>query len=235
MRLHCMRLQLCLQGYCLRDMMKIKIFTFNLFYENTYLLHDETKECVIIDPGCSNAEEYGELKQYIDKEGLTPVRLLNTHSHIDHIFGNRYVADTYSLKLEAHEKETDHIKNADSYAAMFGMPSPNTPKIEKYIVEGDVITFGTTSLEVLFAPGHSPGHVVFYNREQKVIIGGDVLFKESIGRTDLPGGDFNTLIQSIQTKLFTLDDDITVYPGHGMPTTIGYEKQYNPFIQEAVS
>jgi hydroxyacylglutathione hydrolase len=215
-------------------MMKIKQFTFNPFFENTYLLYDETNECVIIDPGCSQIEEYNELKKFIEKEGLTPVRLLNTHSHIDHIFGNRFVADTYKLELEAHEKESDHIKNADSYAGMFGMPSPNTPAISKYINEGDAIVFGNTNLEVLFTPGHSPGHVVFYNPQQKVIIGGDVLFRESIGRTDLPGGDYNTLIQSIKNKLFVLEDDITVYPGHGMPTTIGYEKRYNPFLAEEV-
>jgi hydroxyacylglutathione hydrolase len=215
--------------------MKIKVFTFNLFYENTYVLYDDTKECVIIDPGCSHLAENAELRGFILKEGLKPVKLLNTHCHIDHILGNRFVADTYSLPLEAHTEETDNITNADSYAMMFGMASPNSPEITKWLAEGDVVAFGHTKLEVLFAPGHSPGHIVFYNQEEKVVIGGDVLFKESIGRTDLPGGNYGILMQSIKNKLFTLPDDTVVYPGHGPSTTIGHEKKQNPYLADIVN
>jgi hydroxyacylglutathione hydrolase len=211
--------------------MKIKTFTFNHFFENTYVLSDETGECVIIDPGCSQAAEQNELRQYIEAEGLKPVRLLNTHCHIDHILGNGFVKDSFGLKLEAHENEKPNIAKADAYAMMFGMERLNTPNLDLYIKEGDTISFGHTSLDVLF----TPGHLVFNNRDQNVMIGGDVLFRESIGRTDLPGGDYDTLIRSIQEKLFVLDPLLTVYPGHGEPTTIGHEKRFNPFLQEVTS
>ncbi len=216
-------------------MIEIKSFTFNAFSENTYVLYDESKECVVIDPGCSHEAEELELTQFISDNHLKPIRLLNTHCHIDHILGNKFVADTYGLSLEANENEEDNVKRADTYAAMFGLGSLDTISISKFLKEGDTIGFGHSKLEVLFTPGHSPGHVIFYDPIQKIMIGGDVLFRESIGRTDLPGGSYHTLIQSIQNKLFTLDDDIVVYPGHGPETTIGYEKQYNPFLQEALS
>lgn len=216
-------------------MIQIKSFTFNAFSENTFVLYDESGECVIIDPGCSSVEEENELAGFILKNHLKPVRLINTHCHIDHILGNKFVSETYDLPLEAHENEKDNIRRADSYAAMFGMASLNTAAIAEFLNEGDIIRFGHSELRVLFTPGHAPGHVVFYAPDQQFIIGGDVLFRESIGRTDLPGGNYNTLIQSIQDKLFTLDDAIMVYPGHGPETTIGYEKQFNPFLQEAIS
>jgi hydroxyacylglutathione hydrolase len=216
-------------------MIHIKSFTFNPFSENTYVLYDESNDCIIIDPGCSHKAEENELVQFIEDHHLKPVRLLNTHCHIDHILGNKFISEKYGLPLEAHELETDNVRRADSYAAMFGMDSLNTPSIAKYLNEGDDIIFGHSRLQVLFTPGHAPGHVVFYDPLQQIVIGGDVLFRESIGRTDLPGGDFNTLIQSIQHKLFVLDDNVVVYSGHGPETTIGYEKQYNPFLQEALS
>jgi hydroxyacylglutathione hydrolase len=215
--------------------MEIKAFTFNPFLENTYLLYDDTKQCIIVDPGCSHHDEEKELKDFITDHDLTPVRLLNTHCHIDHILGNRYISDSYGLALEAHIKESDNIKKADAYAMMFGMKTPATPEISIYLEEGQDIHFGNTSITVLYTPGHSPGHVVFYENAGKIIIGGDVLFKEGIGRTDLPGGNYQTLMSSIREKLFVLDDNITVYPGHGPFTTIGYEKQYNPFLQEVIS
>lgn len=210
--------------------MQIRLFTFNPFYENTYILYDDTKECVIIDPGCWNSEEKEELSDFISRHTLKPVRLLNTHCHIDHIFGNAYVNDKYGLPLEAHKLEEENLRSADVHSSVFGVPPPKSPMMEKYLMEGDTITFGDTSLKVLFTPGHSAGHVVFYDEAEGRVIGGDVLFRESIGRTDLPGGDFGTLINSIKTKLFTLPDDVTVFPGHGPPTTIGYEKAHNPFI-----
>lgn len=215
--------------------MKIKTFIFNPFYENTYVLSDESGECVIIDPGCLGNAEESELREYIDHEKLRPVHLLNTHCHIDHILGNHFVTETYQLPVEAHEFESDNVNRAGAYAMMFGLDRFDPPAISKLLNEGDQVRFGNTTLEILFTPGHPPGHVVFYEPAGKTIMGGDVLFRESIGRTDLPGGDSNTLIRSIQTRLFTLPDETTVYPGHGPKTTIGYEKQYNPFVQEVIS
>jgi len=215
--------------------MKLKKFTFNPFSENTYVLYDNTGQCVIVDPGCSYDKEENELKKFIEDNKLTPVRLLNTHCHIDHVLGNRFVSETWNLPLEAHIEEQDNIENAGPYAAMFGMPDPKTPAIAKHLAEGDTISFGDTKMEVLFTPGHSPGHVVFYDKESENVIGGDVLFRESIGRTDLAGGDFETLIRSIRNKLFVLAETVTVYPGHGPETTIGHEKQRNPFLWEVMS
>jgi hydroxyacylglutathione hydrolase len=210
--------------------MQIRVFTFNPFYENTYILFDDSKECVIIDPGCWNKEERDQLIDFVEKNDLKPVRLLNTHCHIDHIFGNTFISDKYSLPLEANKIEAENLSSADVSSAIFGVPAPKSPMIEKYLNEGDTVEFGSTSLKVLFCPGHSAGHIVFYNEEEKTVIGGDVLFRESIGRTDLPGGDFDILRRSIKEKLFTLPDDVIVFPGHGPETTIGYEKQHNPFI-----
>lgn len=211
--------------------MQVKFFTFNPFSENTYILYDETKECVIIDPGCSNSAEEKQLAAFIEDNNLKPVKLLNTHGHIDHVLGNRFVAEKYNLELEAHKLEEAGILATDVYASNYGMHAPKSPTPAKYLDEGDKVKFGNTVLDILFTPGHSAGHIVFYSPEKKIIIGGDVLFRESIGRTDLPGGDYDTLIKSIKEKLFVLEDDIEVYPGHGPKTTIGYEKQYNPFLR----
>ena len=211
--------------------MKVTCLTFNQFQENTYLLHDDTKECVVVDPGCYEKHEQEELKKYISDNELKVVRLLNTHCHIDHVLGNKFVADTYKVELEIHPDDEQTLRSVPAYAPVYGFPMYAEQLPAKYLKEGDPVKFGNTELEVIFAPGHAPGHVVFYNKEEKKVIGGDVLFQGSIGRTDLPGGDFDTLIQSIKTKLFTLPDDVTVYPGHGPETTIGYEKKYNPFLR----
>lgn len=210
--------------------MKVTCITFNQFQENTYLLHDDTKECVVIDPGCYEKHEREQLKKYIQDNNLKVVRLLNTHCHIDHVLGNKFVANTYNVDLEIHPDDEQTLRSVPVYAPAYGFPMYEEQLPAKFLKEGDTVKFGNTELEVIFAPGHAPGHVVFYNRSEKILIGGDVLFNESIGRTDLPGGDFNTLIQSIKTKLFTLPDDVTVYCGHGPETTIGHEKKYNPFL-----
>ncbi|MBF9253543.1 MBL fold metallo-hydrolase [Pontibacter sp. 172403-2] len=211
--------------------MEVTRFTFNPFQENTYLLHDDTNECVVIDPGCYEPEERRELQKYIAGNNLKVVRLLNTHCHIDHVLGNQFVAGTYKVGLEIHAEDEQVLRAVPTYASAYGFPMYAEQLPEKYLKEGDAVKFGNTELQVLFAPGHAPGHVVFYSAPDKVVIGGDVLFRQSIGRTDLPGGDFDTLIQSIKTKLFTLPDEVTVYPGHGPETTIGYEKKHNPFLQ----
>ncbi|RAU82066.1 MBL fold metallo-hydrolase [Pontibacter arcticus] len=210
--------------------MKVTCLTFNPFQENTYLLHDETKACVVIDPGCYEAHEREELKQYITDNGLKVERLLNTHCHIDHVLGNKFVADTYKVGLEIHAEDEQVLRSVPTYAPNYGFAMYAELLPTSYLKEGDTIKFGNTELKVIFAPGHAPGHVVFYNEAEKIVIGGDVLFRQSIGRTDLPLGDHNTLIQSIKTKLFTLPDEVTVYPGHGPETTIGHEKKYNPFL-----
>jgi hydroxyacylglutathione hydrolase len=210
--------------------MKVTCITFNQFQENTYLLHDDTNECVVIDPGCYEKHEREQLKKYIEDNNLKVVRLLNTHCHIDHVLGNKFVANTYNVELEIHPDDEQTLRSVPVYAPVYGFPMYEEQLPAKYIKEGDTVRFGNTELEVIFAPGHAAGHVVFYNRSEKILIGGDVLFQESIGRTDLPGGDFDTLIQSIKTKLFTLPDDVTVYCGHGPETTIGHEKKYNPFL-----
>lgn len=213
--------------------MDVSIFTFNAFQENTYVLFDDTKECVIIDPGCNNPEEQKTLSDFISSNNLTPVRLLNTHCHIDHVLGNKYVADTYSLVLEAHKGEVAVLESCKMVANMYNIAYTESPAISTYIDEGEEIKFGNTTLEIFFTPGHSPASISFFNREQGILMAGDVLFQRSIGRTDLPGGDFDTLILSIKTKFYPLEDGVIVYPGHGPSTTIGEEKAANPFLNQA--
>lgn len=214
-------------------MIQIEAFAFNPFQENTYILYDETKECVIIDPGCYTEEEKETLELFIKRNHLVPVKLLLTHAHIDHVLGNKFVYDTWNLKPIMHEKDLVTLTEMTPGAAkMYGIPIEASPLPESYIEEGDQVSFGNSSLDVLFTPGHAPGHVVFVHKEQKFIINGDVLFQGSIGRTDFPNCDHNALISSIQNKLFPLGDDFVVYTGHGNPTTIGEERIYNPFVGE---
>ncbi|GAB4131102.1 MAG: MBL fold metallo-hydrolase [Bacteroidia bacterium] len=210
--------------------MNIKIFTFNPFYENTYVLSDATGECVIVDPGCHIAEEEQELASYIEQEGLKPVRLINTHCHVDHVFGNRFVSEKWNLPLEIHLEDLKTLQSFPQVCMLYGFNGYEQQEPGKYFEDGDVIHFGNTALEVLFTPGHSPGSVCFYNKSEGCVIGGDVLFQGSIGRTDLPGGSYEILENSIRTKLYVLPDQVKVYPGHGPHTTIGFEKKYNPFV-----
>ncbi|KAA9333820.1 MBL fold metallo-hydrolase [Adhaeribacter soli] len=211
--------------------MTVTCLTFNPFAENTYLLHDETKECVVVDPGCYDAAEKATLQKFISDNGLKVVKLLNTHCHIDHVLGNKFVADTYGVGLEMHEADLPTLRAIPAYAPSYGFVNYEEQLPAAFLIENDTVTFGNTELKVIFAPGHAPGHVVFYDEQGKHLIGGDVLFHQSIGRTDLPGGDFDTLISSIKTKLFVLPEDVTVYPGHGPSTTIGFEKKNNPFLR----
>ena len=207
-------------------------FTFNPFQENTYVLYDETKKCIIIDPGCFTQNEKDQLVRFIEEKELQPVRLINTHCHLDHIFGNRFVAEKYDLELEIHRGEISVLEAAPKVSQQYGIPFPEpSPDATKFLEEGDTIQFGDTELEVLFTPGHSPASVSFFCKKDKYLIAGDVLFRESIGRTDLPGGDFPTLISSIKNNFFPLDDDVKVYSGHMRATTIGHEKKFNPFLK----
>lgn len=211
-------------------MITIQSFTFNPIQENTYVLFDETKECVIIDPGCYDERERTILKKFISDNNLKPVKLLNTHCHLDHIFGNNFISNFYNLNLEINKKDEPILEAFLVTANLYGMNAEPSPSPSNYLEEGDIVKFGNSQLEILFTPGHSPGSICFYNRENKFIIAGDVLFYGSIGRSDLPGGNHEILINSIQTKLMTLDDDFKVYSGHGSTTTIGFERKNNPFL-----
>jgi glyoxylase-like metal-dependent hydrolase (beta-lactamase superfamily II) len=211
-------------------MISVHFFTFSPIAENTYVLYDETKECVIIDPGCYDDRERSELADFIKNNELKPVRLLNTHCHLDHVFGNNFVAKKYNLKLEAHQQEIPVLEAFERSAAMYGMNADRSPEIAVFLKEGDQVTFGNSVLDILFTPGHSPGSITFYNREQQFMISGDVLFYGSVGRSDLPGGNHATLIDSIRKKLLPLGDAFKVYSGHGPLTTIGNERLHNPFL-----
>lgn len=214
-------------------MLKVEVFVFNPFQENTIVLYDETKACVILDPGCYEGDEKKELTDFIRAQELDVKMLLNTHCHIDHVLGNAFVKHTYKTKLFIHRNEEFVLKAVSAYASNYGFHQYEAATADGYLEEGQSISFGNQTFTILFVPGHSPGHVAFYHADEKILIGGDVLFQNSIGRTDLPGGNFDTLIKSIHEKLFTLPDEVTVYPGHGPATTIGYEKRTNPFCAVA--
>ena len=212
-------------------MLTVKTFTFNPVQENTYLLYNENKDCCIIDPGCYFQEERDQLKSAIAEAGLTPVLLLNTHGHLDHIFGNKFVFETWGLIPHIHEKEKPVLDGAPSAASRWQLPFDHYQGKLEFIPEDQPVLLGEAQLDVLFTPGHSPGSLSFYYEPGAFVIGGDVLFNGGIGRTDLPGGDYAMLINSIQTKLFTLPDETKVYSGHGPMTTIGLEKMNNPFVK----
>ena len=212
-------------------MLTIKSFTFSPIQENTYVVFNEKDACIVIDPGCYFGNERRTLQEFLQEQKLTPNVLLNTHCHLDHVFGNKFIHDEYGLLLHLHEKEKPVLAYAPEAGLRWGMPFENYRGELVVLKEGDIVKLGEDELEVLFTPGHSPGSICFYCMAQQFIIGGDVLFRLGIGRTDLPGGDFDTLVTSIREKLFLLPDEVTVYPGHGEPTTIGFEKKNNPFLK----
>jgi hydroxyacylglutathione hydrolase len=212
-------------------MLTVKAFSFNPVQENTYILYNEKKRCCIIDPGCYFPEERDQLKSFVDKNALMPVLLVNTHCHLDHVFGNKFVHDTWGLILHIHKKERELLDMAPATGALWQLPFENYHGKLAFIEEDSTINIGDDELQVRFTPGHSPGHVCFYDEAEGFAISGDVLFSGSIGRTDLPGGDFDILINSIQTQLFTMPDDTKIYSGHGPMTTIGIEKTNNPFVK----
>ena len=209
--------------------MEVKSFEFNPFAENTYILYDETRECVIVDPGCSNRDEENELFEFIESHALKVMSVINTHCHIDHVLGNWAVKNRYGVKLFIHPLDEVVLKSVKAYAPNYGFHSYQEADVDGFLNEGETVSFGNQSLNILFVPGHAPGHVAFYHPGEKILIGGDVLFLNSIGRTDLPGGHHQTLINSIRQKLFSLPDDVVVYPGHGPTTSIWFEKRTNPY------
>lgn len=213
-------------------MLSIHHFVFNPFQENTYILYNETGKCLIIDPGFSNQGEQNEFVRFIDENNLQPVYLLNTHCHIDHVLGNQFVYDTWKLPLHLHKGEQVVLQSAPQIAEMYGFSLvPYTGPLV-FLDASDTLSMGGDIFTLLFTPGHSPASLSIYHKESSILISGDTLFSGSIGRTDLPGGDFSTLEHSIRTQLYTLPDDTRVYPGHGPGTSIGFEKKNNPFIQE---
>lgn len=212
-------------------MFTLKQFIFSPVQENTYVLSNESLECCIIDPGCYSYNERKQLKDYIQDHALVPKYLLNTHCHLDHIFGNRFIQQTYGLTLHLHPKEKQVLAMGPTFGESWGLPFENYDGEFIFLTEKDLIQLGTDQLSILETPGHSPGSISFYCKEQGFIISGDVLFDGSIGRTDLPGGDFEILINSIKMKLWPLPDDVIVYSGHGPSTTIGKEKRTNPFLR----
>ncbi|MEI7471452.1 MAG: MBL fold metallo-hydrolase [Chitinophagaceae bacterium] len=211
-------------------MLTLHSFTFSPIQENTYLLFNEQKQCIIIDPGCYFPEERETVKAFISAEGLVPVYLLNTHCHLDHVFGNKFIAETFGLTLHIHPLEKEVLAFAPASGLMWNMPFDNYQGEFVWLTETSKITLGEEKLEILFTPGHSPGSISFYSAKQGFIISGDVLFQGSIGRTDLPGGNQATLLQSIREKILNLPDQTIVYSGHGAPTTIGQERKQNPFL-----
>ena len=212
-------------------MIKIEKFVFNSFMVNTYLLNDETSECIIIDASCSENREKEELNIFIKENNLKLVRSLNTHCHIDHILGNDFIAVTYGIFPEYHENSVPFFQTAKEIGSSFGITLGHIPDPRRFLEDGETVHWGNSSLKVLFTPGHAEGSVCFYNENQRFVITGDVLFKDTIGRTDLPSGDFDQLMTSIKTKLFTLPAETIVYPGHGPETSIGYEMENNPFMR----
>lgn len=212
-------------------MLTVQPFTFNPVQENTYVVYNEKGDCCIIDPGCYFASEQQELKRFIEENSLKPVYLLNTHCHLDHIFGNRFVHKTFGLSLYLNKLEKPVLERGPASGQLWQLPFENYDGELNYLDEGDVVRIGGDELHVLFTPGHSPGSISFYNKKGKFVVSGDVLFQGSVGRTDLPGGDFTILEESIKTKLYTLPEDVIVYSGHGETTTIGDEMKGNPFVK----
>lgn len=210
--------------------MEIKSFTFNPFNENTYVLLDKSRECVIIDPGCYEKEEENELVSFIEAMQLKPVALLNTHCHIDHVLGNYFISVKYKLVPQIHKAEKALLDAVAGYAHIYGINYTASPEPELSLGDNKVFSFGETALKMIEAPGHSPGSICFYSEKDAVLIGGDVLFHESIGRTDLPGGNHEQLLQSIRSRIFTLPPETRVFAGHMESTTIGHEIQFNPFL-----
>lgn len=205
-------------------------FTFNPFQENTYIIHDGSI-CVIIDPGCYEKHEEQVLMDYIDAHSLSPVALLQTHAHIDHVLGSNFVLNKYDIPFYIHEKDLSTLNSVVTYAHVYGFPGYTPPRSPDHILlGGEKLHFGEIILQVLFTPGHCPGHVVYFS-EDGFVINGDVLFAGSFGRVDLPGGDLETLKHSIFEKMFKLPDDTVVYSGHGPETTIGMEKRSNYILQ----
>ncbi|MFA6401764.1 MAG: MBL fold metallo-hydrolase [Salinivirgaceae bacterium] len=212
--------------------MNYKTFIFSPFQENTYLLYDDSKECVIVDPGNFYPQENQTLDAFITENNLKPVYIIQTHNHLDHLFGTQYLADKYQIPLACHADEVFWIENFKKTCAGYGLAIETQPPLPStFLTDGMVFIFGNTQLKVIHVPGHSAGGVAFYNAVDGLLFCGDILFNDSIGRADLPGGDYDQLIDGIKTKLLVLPEETKVFSGHGPATTIGKEKKSNPFLR----
>lgn len=211
-------------------MITVEKFVVNPLGENSYVLLDETGQCIFVDPGFYYEEEYEEIKDYIKENKLTPVKITNTHCHFDHIMGVEFVRNTFQIPFQAHADDAFWVSRATEQGQMFGFKLGPVSPVDQFLVENEYLEFGNSRLKIIHVPGHSPGHVVFYSETDKILMAGDVLFYGSIGRTDLPGGNYETLISGIKQKLLVLPGDTKVYSGHGPETTIGFEKNTNPFL-----
>lgn len=216
-------------------MIKVGVLPFNPFQENTIVLSDESGECVIVDAGNYNPQEDAALSKYITDNGLKPVMAVNTHGHVDHMLGVNYVKETYGIPFDIHGKDKFLIDSAPTHGAIYGFKVDKVPTVDIDLEGQKELKFGNTVFQIIETPGHTPGHVAFYNSDNKLLLTGDTLFRESIGRTDLPGGDYSWIMRSILDKLIPLGDDVHFYPGHGMESTIGHESLYNPFVTEVLN
>jgi glyoxylase-like metal-dependent hydrolase (beta-lactamase superfamily II) len=212
-------------------MSTIKIFPFNPFEENTYIIYDETKNCIIIDPGAYYEHERFEMVEFLKSMELIPKFLVNTHCHIDHVLSNKFIAETYGLELYGHREDIYNLVKLEEVGRRYGVAVEASPEMKNFLSDGDDLCFGNTVLTVLHTPGHSLGSITLYNKNENYAIVGDVIFQGSIGRTDLPGGDFEVLEKSIKDKIYHLPEDTILYPGHGAPTTVRKEKWTNPFVK----
>ena len=214
-------------------MVQIKSFSFNPFQVNTFVLYDETRECLIIDASCYHDHEFDQLFGFIREESLKPMAVLNTHGHVDHLTGTRRVCDKYSIGLLMHQSDKPLLDQAGVYGRSFGFQVETPPEPAAWLTDGDTYQFGSSEIKAFHTPGHSPGSLVYYSAEAGILITGDVLFDGSIGRTDLPGGNYTQLIDSIQKKILVLPRDTRVFPGHGSETSIGKEIDHNPFLNRS--
>lgn len=218
------------------NMIKIATLAFNPFGENTYIIFDSTtKQCIIVDAGCCNEKEQQTLVSFIDKNELRPILALNTHAHIDHVCGVEFVKSKWGVEFALHAQDLPLLEAVPSYAQSMGFRVDTVPVVEVDLSDGMELKLGQSTIRIIHTPGHTPGHVSVYLPEEKTLLTGDTLFKESIGRTDLPGGDYPTLMRSIFEKIVPLGGDTTVFPGHGPKTDLAHEMMYNPFLTEAVN
>jgi hydroxyacylglutathione hydrolase len=210
--------------------MEVFRLVFSPIEVNTYVLSDNKGNCAVLDCGCYDRTEFKRLTEFISKKNLNPVLLLNTHCHLDHIFGNGMFLEKYNLRTLCHKDEEVNRKDSVHIASVFGMKMEIPPEPAGLIGDSSIVSFGNSEMKALFVPGHTSGSLAFYSEKDKIVFTGDALFAGSIGRTDLKGGDYDTLIQSIREKLFVLPPDTVVYPGHGDPTTIETEMNTNPYF-----
>lgn len=211
-------------------MAKIAIFVLNPFQENTYIIYDETKECIIVDAGCYTKDEQNAIVSFIEKNNLTLKLIVSTHGHVDHILGNAFIKSKYKVDIAACPEDSQLIQSASTHAIMYGFTIDDVPPIDINLNHDDIVQFGDTTLRVIHTPGHSQGGICLLSEEDNFLLSGDTLFQGSIGRTDLPGGNYEQLIESIESQLLTLNSNTKVYPGHGDPTSIGWEIENNPFL-----